>query len=176
MVHGAPLKRSGDSSAASGIASSFRNSVQAQRWEDRQVSLLRNSPSIFQQDFLLYHIVRIRFREAHDLVLPTYIFRTKPSVSTVAFRSLFRFLAGLEDFARVNAHYPRRRLFPVLADDRLKRHCLYCIIRAGKFILDSEWHALFECPCCVAPRSLFAYKYYIPNDKIVNSKMLNSKF
>ena len=112
----------------------------------------------------MYRIVLFRFRQARDLVLPTYIFRTKPSVSTVAFRSLFRFLAGLEDFARVNAHYPRRRLFPVLADDRFKRHCLYCIIRAGKFILDSEWHALFECPCCDAPRSLFSYKYSIPND------------
>ena len=99
------------------------------------------------------------------------IFRTKPSVSTVAFRSLLRFLAGLEDFARVNAHYPRRVQFPVLAEERFKRHCLYCLINRNIFVLDSEWHALFNCPSCAAPRALFTHIFPVTSEDSEDSRL-----
>ena len=64
-------------------------------------------------------------------------------------------LTGLEDFARTNAHHPRRTIPPDLSNDRLKKCCLYCLTNSAKIILDSEWHAFCECPGFAAARSRF---------------------
>ena len=50
----------------------------------------------------------------------------------------------------------RRRLIPGLANERFSRCCLACFTTSGKRILDSEWHALFECPSHNAARARFA--------------------
>ena len=50
----------------------------------------------------------------HKQLLSCALFSSKPSVSTKCFRRLLRFAAGLEDFARTNAHFPRRKDFPLL--------------------------------------------------------------
>ena len=64
-----------------------------------------------------------------SLLLSSAIFCSKPSVSARAFRRLLRFVAGLEDYARINAHQPERRLaFPELAQEDLKRSCLFCSV------------------------------------------------
>ena len=58
-----------------------------------------------------------------SLLLTSPIFDTKPSVGAGSFRRLLRFTAGLEDYARTNAHHRRRHAFPKLADESLKRTC-----------------------------------------------------
>ena len=70
-------------------------------------------------------------------------------------RVLIRTLAGMEDFARVNAHYERRRRHPGLADARFHRSCLSCLVSKGNIVLDSEWHAFLECPLTRPARSRF---------------------
>ena len=88
------------------------------------------------------------------------IFNCKPGVSTSAIRTLLRFLAGLEDFARCNAHFKRKHSHRILlTDDKYKRLCLSCLVRRKVEIIDSEWHALFECPLNDAPRALFSYAH-----------------
>ena len=63
-----------------------------------------------------------------SLLLSSALFCTKPSVSARSFRRLLRFVAGLEDFARTNAHQPqRRRIFPELGQEDLKRSCLFVL-------------------------------------------------
>ena len=66
-------------------------------------------------------------------------------------------LAGMEDFARVNAHHPRRRIHPILSNDRLKHSCLFCLINSAEIKVDSEWHAFCECPGAAAARERFCY-------------------
>ena len=68
---------------------------------------------------------------------------------------LVRTFAGVEDFARVNAHYMRRRHIPGLANERFSRCCLACLTNTGKQVLDSEWHAVFDCPSHTAARARF---------------------
>ena len=70
-------------------------------------------------------------------------------------RMLLRFTAGLEDFARTNAHHSRRHAFPKLADDSLKRTCLFCFANVNVYVEDIEWHSVFFFPCTVKPRELF---------------------
>ena len=77
-----------------------------------------------------------------DNLCSSVIFRIKPTVGTSMFRILLRFLAGLEDFARVNAHYSRRDKYPDLANPAFKRSCLSCRLRCNINIIDSEWHCL----------------------------------
>ena len=75
-------------------------------------------------------------------------------------RALLRFLVGMEDFARVNGHYKRRATHrSLLAEDAYKRLCLSCLVRRRCYCLDSEWHALFECPLNAAPRALFTHVF-----------------
>ena len=91
-----------------------------------------------------------------SLLLSSALFCTKPSVSARSFRRLLRFAAGLEDFARTNAHQPqRRRIFPELGQEDLKRSCLFCFVNLKQTVLDSEWHSFFDCPACEEPRHIF---------------------
>ena len=75
---------------------------------------------------------------------------------TGAVRALLCTLSGLEDFARVNAHHPRRKIHPNLSNDRLKRSCLYCLTKFSE-IVDTEWHAFFECQCFTSARNQFCF-------------------
>ena len=74
---------------------------------------------------------------------------------TGAERSLFRTLAGLEHFARTNAHHPRRKIHPDLSNDPLKHSCLYCLTKFPNIIEDSGWHAFCECPGSDTARNRF---------------------
>ena len=67
-----------------------------------------------------------------------------------------RTFAGVEDFARVNAHHFRRKHIVGLANERFSRCCLTCLTQTGKRVLDSEWHAFFDCPSHAAARGRFA--------------------
>ena len=67
-----------------------------------------------------------------------------------------RTLAGVEDFPRVNAHYMRRIFVLGLSNERFSRCCLACFAKNRKRVLDSEWHALFDCPSHVDVRGRFA--------------------
>ena len=140
----------------------------AERWLDRQVSVLSTRPSISRQDHLLYNILLYsggnELRQQHErgrkidrsLLLSSAIFCSKPSVSARAFRRLLRFVAGLEDYARINALQPERRLaFPELAQEDLKRSCLFCFVNLKHTCLDSEWHSFFTCPASEEPRHIF---------------------
>ena len=70
-------------------------------------------------------------------------------------RSVMRTLAGMEDFARVNAHYTRRIVFPDLYLACFKHMCLFCLVNLGQKVSDSEWHALCDCPSVSAARTRF---------------------
>ena len=50
----------------------------------------------------------------------------------------------------------RRRFIPGLANERFSRCCLSCLTHTGNRIIDSEWHALFDCPSHAAARGRFA--------------------
>ena len=119
----------------------FSAAVWQSRWLDRQVSVLSMRPLISRQDNLLYTILLYsggdELRRQHEdgrnidrsLLPSSAIFCSKPSVSTRTFRRLLRFVAGLEDYARTNAHQPERRLaFPELAQEELTRSCLFCSV------------------------------------------------
>jgi hypothetical protein len=159
------------------LSKCYVEAVRSRQWRERQINILCKKPKPTQQDFLLSYIIRARnglcptvgswenigrnptSDEKQRLnVVP--IFNCKPGVSTAAIRTLLRFLAGLADFARCNAHFKRKtshRIF--LTDDKFKRLCLSCLVRRKVEIIDSEWHALFECPLNSAPRALFSYAY-----------------
>ena len=55
-----------------------------------------------------------------------------------------------------NSHYMRRKHVLGLANDRFNRCCLACLTNIGKRVLDSEWHAVFDCPSHAAARGRFA--------------------
>ena len=82
-------------------------------------------------------------------------FPTLASISHGHVQIFLRFLNGMADFARVNAHEPRWSAFPGLRDSNLKRACLFCYKSNKQQCLDSEWHTLFECKLCSAPRNRF---------------------
>jgi hypothetical protein len=150
------------------LATSFYEQVRNNKWIDRQISVFSSKPTLLQQDYVIFHIIRKRIGTQIDISnvsradFPiSMIFRTKPSVCVNTFRTLLRFLAGLEDFARVNAHYSRREAHPSLAHPNFKRSCLSCCVRRNTNVLDSEWHTLFDCPATAAPRALFNHAFPI---------------
>ena len=167
VVDGAPL---GEGDSPSRLAVLYYDLVRTNKWVDRQISILRSRPSDSQQDFVIYNILAARMgadfnvdnsNALRDNCCSSVIFRIKPTVSTNMFRTLLRFLAGLEDFARINAHYARRDKYPVLSNPVFKRSCLSCLLRRNINITDSEWHCLFECPCTAGPRALFNHVFAI---------------
>ena len=110
------------------------------------------------QDFILHEILRQMTQSRADgsaQYLTEAIFPDIDAISHEHLQTLLRFLSGMADFARWNSHESRWKKFPGLRDDvELKRFCLFCKIR-GEKVLDTEWHALFECPTCRGPRSQF---------------------
>ena len=50
----------------------------------------------------------------------------------------------------------RRKHVAGLANERFSRCCLTCLTQFGKSVLDSEWHALYDCPSHAAARGRFA--------------------
>ena len=89
------------------------------------------------------------------------IFPFLPQADTGAVRILLRMLAGMKDFKRVNAHYPRRTVHPELLNDRLKHGCLYCLTTYAEIIDYSEWHAFCECPVFSAARERFTQAHVL---------------
>ena len=82
-------------------------------------------------------------------------FRT-PTVGIASFRCLIKFLNGMGDFGRVNAHQPRWKSLPGLREsDTHKRACLFCWAQNRKLFEDSEWHSVFSCHVGNACRQRF---------------------
>ena len=111
--------------------------------------MLARQVSDRQQEYILFSI----FQEFGILEKPLFWKKTSASINAV--HALVRTFAGVEDFARVNAHYMRRRFLLRLANERFSRCCLACFAKNGKRVLDSEWHALFDCPSHAAARGRF---------------------
>ena len=78
-----------------------------------------------------------------------------PRADTEAVRVLLRTFGGLEDFARCNAHFPRRSNLSFISFGPYKRMCLACLMQ-GRHVLDSEWHAFLDCPTHESARRSFA--------------------
>ena len=77
-------------------------------------------------------------------------------VGIASCRCLIRFLSGMGDFARVNAHRPRWSSFPGLRESNThKRACLFCWTQSRTVLEDSEWHYVFSCPIGNACRQRF---------------------
>ena len=115
-------------------------------------------PTDAQQDFLLYHILRKLTNpqpNGRAEWLTEAIFPSLSNINHDHMQTLLRFLNGMADFARWNSHESRWLKFPGLRDSELKRTCLLCKVNSGETHLDTEWHALFECPTCRGPRNQF---------------------
>jgi hypothetical protein len=155
------------------LAQRYSRATHERLWRERQVSILSAKPTKYKQDYFLLHFLCVQndismtrldgpplsVDEIRRLsVSPVFI--AKFNVSTIAVRTCLRFLAGLEDFARTNGHWKRRRSHSqYLSVEATHRLCLACLARRQLRMLDSEWHALFECPFNATPRALFAHKY-----------------
>ena len=122
------------------------------------------SVSLNQQDFLLHSILDFLCARStagdnpapERQILEAPIFPIPPFVGIESCRCLLRFLGGMEDFGRVNAHQPRWASFPGLRDsDTHKRACLFCWAQSRKVFEDSEWHSVFSCPIGNACRKRF---------------------
>ena len=142
----------------------FASSAWLVNWKKRQASLLSHPPTGNQQDYLLYVILDNlceRSSEEDNQPQPrpslqASIFPFPPTVGIASCRCLIRFLSGMGDFGRVNAHRPRWSSFPGLRESNThKRACLFCWARSRKLIEDSEWHSVFSCPVGSACRQRF---------------------
>jgi len=146
-LHGAPGLDDGGQLAHKDYATT----TWRMRWHKRQATVLRKRPKVFQQEYLLYAILQKLGR------LDGPLFPVMPTADTGAVRALVRTFAGVEDFARVNAHYKRRTDHPLLAANEIKRCCLACLAHNEHcpLVMDSEWHAFLECPHTAAARQRF---------------------
>ena len=140
--------------------------VSALVWKRRQTEVLRAPPTLHKQDYPLHALLKMACTPAdlqqlaqnrRVVVAPLAgsIFAGLPHADTEAVRVMLRTLAGMEDFARVNAHHDRRAVFPELSMDCFKHCCLYCLVHVGVKVLDSEWHAVCECQSVSAARTRF---------------------
>ena len=127
----------------------YYSDVIAKRWRMRQENLVRARPGIHQQDYLLHLFVKCNSDRVEML------FPVLPAADAGAVQALVRTFAGVEDFARWNAHHSRRDQFPGLGAQFAKHCCLSCLVARGRKILDSEWHAICECPLHAAARRRF---------------------
>ena len=132
---------------ASSYRSTFLRRLGMPIGKKRQASLLSHPPTSNQQDYLLYVILDglcERSLEEGNPVQPrptlkTPIFPFPPVVGIASCRCLTRFLSGMGDFERVNAHRPRWRSFPGLRESNThKRACLFCWTQSRKLLEDSE--------------------------------------
>ena len=137
------------------LSKHFSRSAWGSNWKKRRTSLLNNPPARNQQNYLLYIILEnLCARKAEDANLlqqrPTLqspIFPHPPTVGIASFRCLIKFLSGMGDFGRVNAHQPRWKCLPGLREsDNHKRACLFCWKQSRNIFEDSEWHCVFSCP------------------------------
>jgi len=118
-------------------------------------AILDQAPGDTQQGHVLLHCIR-RLEAAAGLA-HSFLFKYYPPAPWRKVQSLIRFYAGHGDFARVHAHYARRRLCPSLAQPSFRRACLFCLNADGRVSLDSEWHALLQCPHVTAGRVTYAF-------------------
>ena len=117
------------------LSKHFSYSAWLVNWKKRQLSLFNHPPARNQQDYLLYvlldHLCARSDEEGNDiqqrLPLQKPIFISTPTIGIDSCRILIRFLNGMGDFGRVNAHRPRWKTFPGLREsDSHKRACLIC--------------------------------------------------
>ena len=141
---GAPLL---DPAAPLSLAKRFIRDAVDKKWRRRQLDLLLTPPNDKNQDFILLSIIH-----SHGGTFDGHIFTSHATIGATDFQCLLRLLAGMEDFARTNAHYARRSQYPGLEASHLKRACLSCLIRRRIVVLDSEWHAMCACPVSTAAR------------------------
>ena len=150
------------------LSDAFLEDAARVQWQAKQANIIRTALTPHQQDFFLksflLHSCNAENRQllgnnsrARISPLPEAIFPSIPQADTGAVRTLLRTLAGMEDFARTNAHYPRRTVHPDLSNDQLKHSCLYCLTQTSVIVEDSEWHAFCECPCSAAARERFRF-------------------
>jgi len=128
-------------------------------WKARQASVLHRPPTDKQQDFILHAILRELNGHTSDLC-DEAIFPVAASVEADAFQSLFRFLAGMCDFARVHSqkHRAEKRFCGqrvTIGSYQHRRHCLFCWYYRHWMHIDSEWHSFFACPYTEKPRRRF---------------------
>ena len=128
----------------------FYADTMAKRWRARKESVARAQPSVHQQDYLLNVFVA-------NGVATEAVFPLRPKADAGAVRALVRTFAGMEDYARWNAHHPRRQLIPGLGAQFARHCCLSCLADHGRFVLDSEWHAICDCRLHGAARRRFAF-------------------
>ena len=72
------------------------------------------------------------------------IFPSPLSIGHDLLQGMLRFLSGMSDFARVNAHQPRWGSLPGIRESDKKVCCLYCWKRDKLRIRDSEWHSVVD--------------------------------
>ena len=124
------------------LSKHFSYSAWLVNWKKRQLSLFNHPPARNQQDYLLYvildHLCARSDEEGNDtqqrLPLQKPIFISTPTIGIDSCRRLIRFVSGMGDFGRVNAHRPRWKTFPGLRESEThKRACLFCWMQSQKF-------------------------------------------
>ena len=144
-ITGAPPQR-----ASRPIAKLYINDCWVRFWKERQISLLQSRPTDKQQDFVVHAILR-NLNSNSQTTIADPIFPFVPDVEANAFQKLLRFLAGMEDFARVHSQHCRvEKKFcgNVIRDfgQAKRRYCPFCWHYRAWAHLDSEWHTFFACP------------------------------
>ena len=72
---------------------------------------------------------------------------------------LGRFFTGQLDMADYHAHWTRRELLgDRRGEEAVKRCCLHCLYEHRAVTMETEEHALFECPCSQRTRDNFALR------------------
>ena len=127
----------------------YATDVLTRRWQNRQLAVLRTNLTVSKQEFLLAAILSTLgpLREP--------LFTVTPEADSGAVRALISTLAGMENFARWNAHFPRRRTLSSFVNSTFRRLCLFCFVNSGRRVIDTEWHAFCDCPLHSASRGRF---------------------
>ena len=134
---------------SSSLHTQYAADVWTRRWQNRQLSLLRARPTVTKQEFVLAALL-----SSLGPLIDT-LFAVTPDAEAGAVRALVSTFAGMEDFARWNAHFPRRKSMSSFALSPFRRLCLSCFMRSGRRVIDSEWHAFCDCPLHSASRGRF---------------------
>ena len=131
---------------------------QVHQWQVRHCGVLSARPLLTQQDHIVFHILltpgsgQLRDNvDGHIAVGPhgtlrAPIFARCLGVNTDACGEKLRTLAGMENFARTNAHFFRWDTHPTLRYSACERLCLHCLLDLPDQRLHSEWHAFLDCP------------------------------
>ena len=127
-------------------------------WNCRQESIFAQRPKLEQQDYILFQILlKLTAVTVDGTLIPMQgaIFPSPLSIGHDLLQGMLRFLSGMSDFARVNAHQPRWGSLPGIRESDKKVCCLFCWKRDKLRIRDSEWHAVFDCKLHSASRNRF---------------------